>query len=83
MKLIPSRWVGINWIRTTPTARRPPSPDGYGLLPKKRILNMQVKGKGVMPESPEKEDWLAIMKALNHDGYETRWAWRPTFLTAP
>ena len=34
------------------------------------MLNLQIKGKGVMPESPEKEDWRAIFAALNNDGYE-------------
>ena len=51
-------------------ARRRPIPEGYDLLPKARMLNLQIKGKGVMPESPEKEDWRAIFAALNNDGYE-------------
>ena len=40
------------------------------MLPKNRMLNVQVKGKGVMPASPEKEDWRGIMQALDKDGYK-------------
>jgi hypothetical protein len=34
-----------------------------------RILNIQVKGEGGMPASPEKEDWKGIMTSLMRDGY--------------
>ena len=70
MKLIPSRWVGLNWDPHNAYGKETSFPDGYALLPKKRILNVQVKGKGVMPSSPEKEDWKAIMQALEKDGYK-------------
>jgi sugar phosphate isomerase/epimerase len=40
------------------------------VLPKKRMLNLQFKGKGIMDKSPEKLDWAAIVKALDKDGYE-------------
>jgi len=70
VKLIPSKWVGINWDPHNAYGKETSFPGGYSLLPRQRILNIQVKGKGVMPESPEKEDWMAIMKALNHDGYK-------------
>jgi sugar phosphate isomerase/epimerase len=70
MKLIPSRWVGINWDPHNAYGKEQSYPDGYQALPKDRILNVQVKGKGVMPQSPEKEDWKAIMQALAKDGYK-------------
>jgi len=70
MKLIPSKWVGLNWDPHNAYGKETSYPDGYNLLPKKRILNVQVKGKGVMPESKEKEDWRAIMLALDKDGYK-------------
>jgi sugar phosphate isomerase/epimerase len=70
MKLIPSKWVGFNWDPHNAYGKEKAYPDGYGLLPKARMLNLQIKGKGVMPESPEKEDWRAIFAALNNDGYE-------------
>ena len=70
MKLIPSRWVGINWDPHNAYGKEPAYPEGYQMLPKSRILNVQVKGKGIMPQSPEKEDWKAIMQALAKDGYK-------------
>jgi hydroxypyruvate isomerase len=70
MKLIPSKWVGVNWDPHNAYGKETSYPDGYALLPKKRILNVQVKGKGVMPASPEKEDWKAILLALDKDGYK-------------
>jgi len=70
MKLIPSRWVGLNWDPHNAYGKETSYPDGYAALPKNRILNVQVKGKGVMPASPEKEDWKAIMLALDKDGYK-------------
>jgi hypothetical protein len=69
-KVLPDKWIGMNWDPHNAYGKETSYPDGYGLLPKKRILNVQVKGKGVMPESPEKEDWKAIMTALEHDGYQ-------------
>jgi sugar phosphate isomerase/epimerase len=70
MKLIPSKWVGYNWDPHNAYGKETSYPDGYNLLPKNRMMNIQVKGKGVMPESPEKEDWKAIMTALDKDGYK-------------
>jgi sugar phosphate isomerase/epimerase len=69
MKLVPSGWVGYNWDPHNAYGKEKAYPEGYGLLPKERMLNLQIKGKGVMPESPEKEDWRAIFAALNNDGY--------------
>lgn len=70
LKLIPSKWVGMNWDPHNAYGKEVTYPDAYSLLPKKRILNVQVKAKGVMPDSPEKEDWKAIMTALEKDGYK-------------
>jgi sugar phosphate isomerase/epimerase len=70
LKLVPSKWVGLNWDPHNAWGKEPAYPEGYALLPKKRILNVQVKGKGIMPESPEKEDWKAILTALDKDGYK-------------
>jgi len=72
MKLIPSRWVGYNWDPHNAYGREKAYPDGYDVLPKARMLNLQIKGKGVMPESPEREDWKTIMQALEKDGYKYR-----------
>jgi Xylose isomerase-like TIM barrel len=69
-KLIPSKWVGFNWDPHNAYGKEKSYPDGYAELPRKRMLNVQVKGKGIMPSSPEKEDWKAIMQALDKDGYK-------------
>jgi sugar phosphate isomerase/epimerase len=69
-KLISSKWVGLNWDPHNAYGKETSYPDGYAALPKDRILNVQVKGKGIMPSSPEKEDWKAIMQALDKDGYK-------------
>jgi len=72
VKMIPSKWVGMNWDPHNAYGKETSYPDGYESLPKKRILNIQIKAKGIMPSSPEKEDWKAIMTALEEDGYKYR-----------
>lgn len=72
MKLLPSKAIGINWDPQNGLAHKEqPFPEGYALLPKKRIHNVHVKGKGVM-EGPDRLDWKGIMQALEKDGYEGR-----------
>jgi L-ribulose-5-phosphate 3-epimerase len=69
MKLLPSRWIGMNWDpQNGLVLHEVPFPDGYNTLPKKRILNVQVKGKGVM-DNPDKLDWKSIIQALDRDSY--------------
>lgn len=71
IKAIPSKWVGFNWDpQNTLGLKETPFPDGYQLLPKKRMLNVQFKGKGIMPASPERLDWKAILQTLEKDGYK-------------
>ena len=62
----------MNWDPHNAYGKELAYPDGYKLLPKERLLNIQIKAKGVMPDSPEKEDWKSIMEALGHDGYQGR-----------
>src|SRR5262249_34284311 len=70
MKLLPSKWIGINWDSLNGSAQKEtPFPDGYEMLPKKRIGNVQIKGKTVL-DWPEKLDWKAIFQALQRDGYQ-------------
>ena len=72
LKMIPSRWLACNWDPHNAYGQEPAWPDGYRALPPKRILNIQIKAKGVMPLSPEKEDWRAIFQALSRDRYAYR-----------
>jgi L-ribulose-5-phosphate 3-epimerase len=70
MALLPSKWIGYNWDpQNALPLKEIPWPDGYAVLPKKKMLNIQFKGKGIMQASPEKLDWAAIVAALNKDGY--------------
>jgi sugar phosphate isomerase/epimerase len=70
LKKVPSKWVACNWDPHNAYGKEKAFPDGYEALPKKRVLNIQIKGKGVMPQSPEKEDWKTIFQALEKDGYK-------------
>jgi sugar phosphate isomerase/epimerase len=70
MERMPSKWVGFNWDpQNALPLKEVPWPNGYDVLPKKRMLNIQFKGKGIMEGSPEKLDWAAIVHALQKDGY--------------
>jgi sugar phosphate isomerase/epimerase len=70
MKMIPSRAFGLNWDPLNGAAfKETPFPDGYRLLPKKRIGNVQIKGRSIL-DYPQKLDWAAIFRALEKDGYQ-------------
>jgi hypothetical protein len=47
----------------------PPYPEGYRLLPKDRIWNVQMKGHSLL-DPQRKLDWRAIFNALHKDGYK-------------
>ena len=69
MKLLPEKEVGLNWDCLNGFhASETPYPDGYRLLPKKRILNVQFKGKSLL-EPAETLPWKEILAALDKDGY--------------
>ena len=72
LKLISSKWVGCNWDPHNAYGKEKAYPEGYQALPFKRMMNIQIKAKGVMPESPEKEDWKSIFRALDKDRYAYR-----------
>ncbi|HBY60515.1 MAG TPA: hypothetical protein DEH78_11885 [Solibacterales bacterium] len=70
LKLLPSS-VGLNWDpqnEYSPEAR--PFPDGYALLPKKRLRNVQIKARGIVPEFNQPVDWPGIFEALARDGFK-------------
>lgn len=70
LKKIPSKWVGINWDPLNAQHMKETAfPDGYEMLPSKRIWNVQIKGKSIL-EGPEKMDWAAIFRRLEKDGYK-------------
>jgi sugar phosphate isomerase/epimerase len=69
LKDLPSRWIGVNWDPLNEAAQnQPPFPDGYQKLPHRRLLNVQIKGRSVLP-GPQRLDWAAIFAALEAGGY--------------
>jgi sugar phosphate isomerase/epimerase len=68
LKLVPSKWVGFNWDPNNAHGMETAYPDGYNALPRERMLNLQIKGRGIMPPTPH-EDWKTIITALNKDNY--------------
>ena len=69
MKLVPSKAFNLNWDPLNAYhLKEEQFPFGYKLLPKKRIQNVQIKGKSILP-GPEKHDWAGIFNALEKDGY--------------
>lgn len=71
MKAIPSKAFGINWDPLNGHhMKEEVFPYGYSLLPKKKLWNVQVKGKSILKEFPaDYLDWAAIYSALEKDGY--------------
>jgi len=70
LKLVPSKYVGLNWDPLNAFhLKERPFPEGYEMLPIKRIGNVQIKGKSILPGS-EQLDWRAIFDRLEKDGYK-------------
>ena len=68
LKLVPSKWIGFNWDPNNAHGMETAYPDGYNAVPKERMMNLQIKGRGIMPPNPH-EDWKTILTALNNDNY--------------
>jgi sugar phosphate isomerase/epimerase len=67
--LVPSPALGINWDPHNGLPYEPsPFPQGYRLLPRHRIGNVQIKGESLLSPG-ELLDWRAIMRAMMNDGY--------------
>lgn len=70
VKLLPEKSVGINWDPLNGISQKEtPYPEGYRLLPKKRILNVQLKGHSLLDDQ-KKLPWHDIFEALSKDGYK-------------
>ena len=69
MKLNSSKAFNLNWDPLNAFhLKEEQFPLGYKLLPKKRIQNVQIKGKSILA-GPEKLDWAGIFNSLEKDGY--------------
>lgn len=67
---IPEKTAGCNWdARNALTMHEVPFPDGYKLLPIKRLRNAQIKGHDML-DAEHPLDWGAIFAALDRDGYQ-------------
>ncbi|MCC6587283.1 MAG: sugar phosphate isomerase/epimerase [Bryobacterales bacterium] len=70
LKHIPHKSVGINWDPHNAAHQNEVAfPDGYQMLPTKRIWNVQVKARSILP-GEEMMDWNAIFRRLERDGYQ-------------
>jgi sugar phosphate isomerase/epimerase len=69
MAMLPSKWIGLNWDPgNAQFLKEKPFPDGYALVPKDRILNIQFKAQNTL-DGPDKMDWKAVLEALEKDNY--------------
>jgi sugar phosphate isomerase/epimerase len=70
IKLLPEKTVGLNWDPHNGKAlKEVPFPDGYKVLPVKRVGNVQMKGHSLL-DPEQKLDWAGIFSALARDGYK-------------
>lgn len=70
LKLMPSKAIGINWDPfNAENTQEVAFPDGYRMLPARRIGNVQIKGKSILP-GPQRMDWEGIFRQLEKDGYK-------------
>jgi sugar phosphate isomerase/epimerase len=70
IKLLPEKTVGLNWDPHNGRAlKEVPFPDGYKVLPVKRVGNVQMKGHSLL-DPEQKLDWAGIFSALARDGYK-------------
>lgn len=70
LKLMPQKAVGINWDPYNGLAQKEtPYPDGYALLPKQRLWNVQLKGHSLL-DAERKLPWRELFGALDKDGYQ-------------
>jgi sugar phosphate isomerase/epimerase len=68
LELLPSRTVGFNWDPQNAIALHETAwPDGYALLPKARMINMQVKAEALAAAGQIR--WRSLFETMQKDGY--------------
>lgn len=69
VNMLPEKQFGLNWDPENATRLNEVNyPDGYNLLPKPRVKNIQIKARGLLIQPPN-IDWKGIFAALAKDGY--------------
>ena len=69
MNLLPSPLVGFDWDPWNALSLgEAPWPDGYGQLPKTKMMGVKVKGDSI--EGSSALDWRAILNGLQKDNYQ-------------
>ncbi len=69
-ELVPRKGFGINWDPVNAlNSKEKPFPEGYALLPKKRIHNVQMKARALVI-GPDFIDWGGVFQSLAKDGYK-------------
>jgi sugar phosphate isomerase/epimerase len=61
LDLAPSKYLGFNW--------NPQSTEDYGVLPKNRMMNVQIAAAG-LADGPQRIDWKRLLEALQKDGFQ-------------
>jgi sugar phosphate isomerase/epimerase len=70
LDLLPSKSIGFNWDPQNAIALHETAwPDGYRLLPKARMMNVQIKAEG-LADGPQQINWRAVMEGMERDGYQ-------------
>ncbi|MBZ2180280.1 MAG: sugar phosphate isomerase/epimerase family protein [Acidobacteriota bacterium] len=70
VKAIPSKHFGLNWDALNGKHMHEAEfPEGYGLIPKDKLWNVQIKGKSILKQYADWIDWAPIFGALERDGY--------------
>jgi sugar phosphate isomerase/epimerase len=69
LDLVPSKSLGFNWDpQNTLALHETAWPEGYALLPKARMWNMQIKAEG-LADGPRQINWRKLLNAVQKDGY--------------
>ena len=68
LDLLPSKTLGFNWDPQNAISLHEAAwPDGYTLLPKARMMNMQVKAEALAGASAIR--WRSLFETMQKDGY--------------
>ena len=71
IRLLPEKTFALNWDpHNAMHYGEKPFPDAFEMLPEKRILNVQIKARTILPEYTDPIDWDAVFRRLAKDNYK-------------